>query len=94
MADNPPFFHRLEKAVSDFIVARIKTFLGLKKVASNVDYGTFMKYISIIDYWIDSESELIYYNIHSLTQSRDELVDLYITNIHKETLTVELKAAL
>jgi len=30
-----------------------------------------MKYISIIDYWIEEEEELVYYNIRSLAQTKD-----------------------
>lgn len=94
LANTLDFYQRLQKAISDFIVTRIRSFLALKKVASNVDYATFMKYVGIIDYWIDEEHDLEFFNLGSLRQTRDELLDLYITNMHKETLTRELKQAL
>ena len=71
LASNQDFYQKLQKSISDFIVARIRSFLALKKVASNTDYSTFMKYISIIDYWIEEEEELVYYNIRSLAQTKD-----------------------
>lgn len=52
-------------------MTRIRSFLALKKVSSSVDYSTFIKYLSIIDYWIDEEEQLVAYNIRSLSQTRN-----------------------
>jgi hypothetical protein len=46
------FLNELQKGMNEFIMTQLKLFLGLKKVSSNTDYQTFLKYLSIIDFWI------------------------------------------
>lgn len=88
------FFAKLQKSISDFLISRIRTILALKKINVSVDYQTFLKYLSVMDYWINNDSELAYYNINSLEQTRKELLETYITNLHKQTMTVELKRSM
>lgn len=46
------FLNELQKGMNDFIINQLKLFLGLKKISAQTDYQTFLKYLSIIDYWI------------------------------------------